>query len=687
MYLSGALSDSDTAILGVIEPDINLLERIVAPVSDNDNSLSGLSIVRILDRLGNKDNYYNPREEVLDRIYVRLENFVMESNIITKKEEILTSLRYIFDHYHRISGNGFQNKFYRTTRLTLFKVAEELRKVGLIDNMQLSQIEAMVSQYTSESFELRELYRGGKKRLNWVPDPNALSEKIDIILEAAQGKLSATNPHQATRIYNKLATNLDAIRDDYIKFLDSAKNGLGLLENQPNTPRRLLMHGIIISLAKRGILNQILAKKEPMKVLSNVIFGDDEGLRIFLTFNYRNNPNEILSIYNRFSYDAINRFRSLGLTVTKTQVANLKKDTLNLIRGWFFSNPYDLLYVNENPRRALQPIEKSDLYPEFDFVSAALLMNSVHKENPNIKFTELRNYGTDIFKKLLTKSETLSQGSWRRIFDGMLYIWNDDKVSHPERLPLYRKCIKEAVKYAKLMEYSLVTPARPSSYTSLWNDPYVMAYDVIMSLGMFHGIDPFTFDMLDDSVFSRSKGMGADKFTRHEPFDKTINPFGHILTASKLNTGIYKRLRKSQQRLGLRLLKELMIYEEFDAQGNLLDIDKTHIEKVYGTQNSWIYNRWFSNKYFQDNLKALNHLRKEIRQKPLDQYFKDNWKVVHNRFWVNIFGNSKSQCDLYFLIYELEKLGDDLLVQDILSIDFPNFLGEILSDHGFPSYP
>ena len=269
----------------------------------------------------------------------------------------------------------------------------------------------------------------------------------------------------------------------------------------------------------------------------------------------------------------------------------------------------------------------------------------------------------------------------------MLYIWEDDKVSHPERLPLYRKCIKEAVKYAKLMNYSLVEPSRPKYHQRLWSDPYVMAYDVVMSLGMFHGIDPFTFDILDDSVFSSSMGISADKFTRHEPFGFTINPFKHILTASKLNTGIYKKLRKSQQRLGLRLLKELMVYEEFDAQGNLLDIDKTHIKKVYGSQNSWIYNRWFINSDFAKNLARLNLLRREIRQKTLDQYFKDNWKVVHNRFWVNIFGNSRSQCDLYFLIYELEKLGDDLLVQDILSIDFPGLLGGILSDHGFPSYP
>lgn len=312
-------------------------------------------------------------------------------------------------------------------------------------------------------------------------------------------------------------------------------------------------------------------------------------------------------------------------------------------------------------------------------------MNAIHKESPNLKFTELRMYGTDLFKKMMTDSKTLSEGSWRRIVDGMLLIWKDDSISHPERLPIYRSCINEAIKYAKFMDYKLVAKTRPDYHKSLWGEPYVMAYDIVMSLGMFHGIDPFTFDMINDNEFSRSSSMSGDKFTRHEPFGYTLDPFGQILTPSKRNIGIYKKLNTAQQRLGRNLFKELMKYEEFDAQGNLLDIDRTHIEKIYGTQNSWIYNKWFSNSHFQDNLKALNHLRKEIRQKYLDQYLKDNWNIAHNRFWVNIFENSRSQCDLYFLIYDLEKLGDDDLIRDILSIDFPELLGGILPGHGFPT--
>lgn len=134
-----------------------------------------------------------------------------------------------------------------------------------------------------------------------------------------------------------------------------------------------------------------------------------------------------------------------------------------------------------------------------------------------------------------------------------------------------------------------------------------------------------------------------------------------------------------------------MKFEEFDAQGNLLDIDHTHIEKIYGPQNSWIYRGWskggvwYKDQKVIDTLKAFNHLRREIREKTLKQYLEDNWPIAYNRFWLNTIEKGKSQCDLFFLIYELEKLGDDKLIRDILSIDFSDLLGNILSDHGFPT--
>ena len=80
-------------------------------------------------------------------------------------------------------------------------------------------------------------------------------------------------------------------------------------------------------------------------------------------------------------------------------------------------------------------------------------------------------------------------------------------------------------------------------------------------LSTFHGIDPFTFDMIEDNEFSRTVLMNREKFTRHEPFGSTLDPFGQILTPNRLNTGQYQTLTKPQQRLGRSLLTNLMLYQ------------------------------------------------------------------------------------------------------------------------------
>lgn len=693
MYMSGAIIDQDIAILAAPAPDINILDQIIAPTS-----LDGLSIVRILDRLEKgspSDQYYNPTESALDRIYVRLENFIMESDQISNKEDTLSSLGFVFNYYYRISGYECLNIYYRPTRLTITRIAEQLRLSGVIDNNRISDVDDLIEQYTSETSDLRELFRGGKKRLHWIPDSTILSEKVDLILTAVQNKMNTMSSSQV-RIYGELETNIENIRDEYIEFLNLNEDGLGLLEEFPNSPGRVLISKIIKVLARTRIetvlpnnklFDKILRDREPLKTLSNILFGTDDGLNTFLNSDSRKNPEDVLSIYLHFSYDTLKNLKDLGITITKSRLITLQKDIIKEIRAWFFSNPYDLLYINANPKRTLQPITQKELFPDYDFLSAAWLMSSIHKENPNLEFTGLESYGSDLFSIVLTKSQTLIDSSWRRIFNGMLDIYEIDKVAHPERLTIYRRCIKEAIKFANAMEYSLAKPTKPASHRHLFEKEYVIAYDAIMGLSTFHGIDPFTFDIIEDSQFSASIPQGADKFARHEPFGDTLDPFNQILTLNRLNSGQYQTLLLTQQRLGKELFTQLMTYQEFDAQGNLLDIDRTHIEKIYGRQNSWIYNQWYSNADFTKNLARLNHLRQEIRQKELSQYLADNWPVAHSRFWVNIIEDVEYQGGLILLINRLERLGDDALIRELLSLNLPEILRRTLSDHGFPTYP
>ena len=59
----------------------------------------------------------------------------------------------------------------------------------------------------------------------------------------------------------------------------------------------------------------------------------------------------------------------------------------------------------------------------------------------------------------------------------------------------------------------------------------------------------------------------------------------------------------------------------------------------------------------------------------------------NSRFWVNQIENVRNQGGLILLINRLERLGDDALIRDLLSLDLPEILRRTLSDHGFPTFP
>ncbi len=605
-------------------------------------------------------------------------------------EKVLKKVENIFEYYCRISGFDIYNKFYRPTRLVAYRISEELRKLGVIDSCHLSEVDNLVKDHLNEIFDFESIFNKGKQQVNWIPDSDTISDFVKTILKASQMKLELVNPIQSARIYNILSTNIENIQKDYLDFLINAKDGLGLLKDYPISPRRVLVHDIIISLAKYEFFAQILKRDYPLKLISILLFGHKSPLKTFLVQENRPYPNKILSLYLPFTTDIITKFDKLDLTITFKQMKSLQEDIYEDIKSWIFSNPYnDDLYVNENPIRGFKPIKKGELFPEYDFVVAVWLMNAIHQNKKDLLFSELKGYRPSIFKKLLRNSDPLPENAWRTLMHGMLDIYEMDSSLYPEKTVIYRKCIKESVKYAKLRGFSFFNPKRPDYHKYLFNEEYVVAYNVIMELAMFHGIDPVDFTMLKDETFSKEYQVGKDKFARHEPFGYSLSPFSQVLTTFRQNVGIYKTLTKPQQRVAINLFKQLMLFEKHDAGGNLLDIDHTDIMRIYGEQNSWIYKRWGKGIWHDDpkfinTLNKLNHLRREIRQKSLDQYLKDNWKVAYNRFWVNNIASGKSRCDLYYLIYELEGLGDDNLVQDILSIDFGQLFGNLLSDHGYP---
>jgi len=450
-----------------------------------------------------------------------------------------------------------------------------------------------------------------------------------------------------------------------------------------------------------------------MGILSELFFDRKHShyIGIFLSTEARPYISVLWGILFRTFEWNLEYLNSIGVSITSTQLQNIQKTVYNKLSKWVFSDPYgissDMLYICENPQR-IYPFTKNDLIVEYNFVFAVWLMNAIHSGKSSMAVGDIKGYGGDLANSLLGEGLLLTDYKFRNILQNLLNIYKTDEATYPERIPLYNKLLDRVTSYAVIREYDFTAPFKSASHRHLWDKPALKGYNIIGNLIMFHGIDPIDFRILDDNVFSSQYPLGLDKFTRHEVFGVSLSHLfesfsipitktrkGQILTTMGRNVGIYRTTPVSLQRLAVSLFSELMKFEKFDSSGQLIDLDYTDILRIYGPQNSWIYERWgdgsrFGNWYddpdFLVVLNTFNHLRNEIRNKPIDKYLEDNWNTVYNEFWMNYMAKGEADFGLYYLIHKLEGLDASKVFPGILSVDYNIFLKNLIKNLGFPVF-
>jgi hypothetical protein len=224
----------------------------------------------------------------------------------------------------------------------------------------------------------------------------------------------------------------------------------------------------------------------------------------------------------------------------------------------------------------------------------------------------------------------------------------------------------------------------PRRNNILFNQERIKAYNIILEILMFHGIDPIEFRIIEREGFAKDSTIEIKyHFARHEYLGYSLSAFRQILTTSGKNLGIYERTPIPQQRI---IYDCFMRLNQLPIAGNL---DYTDIMNVYGDRNSWIYTSWgrgvwFNDKNVKKTLAHINKMRNDLKAKGIAQHLHDNWPEIYERFWVPFFGEQGGKkSDLYWLICAIEDLGEDFLRENIHSMDFLWLFKKLLRDHGY----
>ncbi len=428
----------------------------------------------------------------------------------------------------------------------------------------------------------------------------------------------------------------------------------------------------------------------------------DDGTRVI-----DSPPSKIDYLTMRFSVLSWSKktFADLHINIDPTSLTDLKQNALKLLSS-------DQLRIHKSPN-VWKIFDKQDSFElQVDIVQNLWTVAAMLKDNPQLalsgrSISTLPNSIIFGFKDDL--SRFFSQTNIRkfsekrlRIIMESLYDIIESETFNPQMIgktfnsrDLIEATVAIATSIGVFMKdqgMSFVKAFDPSKDRDRnFKTEYAKAYNVMIGLGMFLGIDPLFLATLDDKIFSTS--AAGKRFQRHEPWELTLDPFRHILTDSSGHItwrGLTGTQSDTVEELYISLLNQAFKTKGELSQTALLELFKD----VYAGQD-WIVNRFRDNwrtsntLWYQDKgtLTKINALRKKINYikegHSLVEFTEKFNSIAYNRFYINDIDKYSSK--IYWLIQKIHNPHKDqaTILNEFLSVDFGDLYNELLFDHGY----
>ena len=414
--------------------------------------------------------------------------------------------------------------------------------------------------------------------------------------------------------------------------------------------------------------------------MSELLFGSKNAYRSFLRINLppgkKLDPKLGLAQVNRILISVLkwttDKFTSQGINMDADKLKNIKKKVKLEIDKWVFENCYDPAYIGGV---AFHKIAQDSKYKaDYDFVQLLWLAVSIYEDNPTISFDDIKKskvlgVGISLIDRILIKEGSLSPKSLKRIITTLLRFYNErhGRPRSTAEVTIYALAAMEAVKYAVKRNYRLSHMLKPVWFdTSLWNEEYIEGYHVVMGIGRHLGIDPITFEALDDNIFSKIKNKILNFARHHKDRSKpdSLLIWDHVLTNSKNHKKFWARLNKAQANQVITAYETLITMK---GSGSNNAITKLDIENKF-KNTGWLYDEviaknWFNNPNFnfeKDLLPEFNERREDMKNLGLKGFMADlklgRYKIAYERFYENVIKDNP--LELYSILHGYHQIDD-----------------------------
>ena len=646
------------------DPDTNLIKSVqefTVAIGESKDYLWG-RITRIKSGVS-----FGLPEDVLYGIYVSLENLISSSlpksiSYIKYAHDVMNELQQDFDFITFIQGDMSKNKFYGEARLMVYKIY-----AIIVDSTTIPNFRGTLSSLDFDVLDnagMMGLYNMFKDK----KEPPSLEKVASLRVSIVDNLGPYISSTQLDRILYLV--------DDFKASILSYHGGIDLLSDYKVSYRKALISDLINSK-----FTPILQQCYSIGSLSDLLFGNRKDLSY--RFFYHNSE-EIYGqpylyilqhIKLRVSLWTTSDFKAEG-SIDQTSLDLLKEEITKKIDRFItydslseYQNAYDISFteeINYLTRYVIEGYEKEHkVIQEYYRAVTAFTGNSkislrgLARKTGISRFpqaSEGKHFSLKTFRKMVSVLEEFIKKDTGTISR------NNPKYDFMARLDLdqrqkYYEDAKNTIRrYMK--EFGIDRPKN-------WGEEYVKGYHIMKLLKRNLGFDILSFKTLDKSIFEKgSKGFARHHF-RNDFFRKLSNFVQDLILTDKNNHRKYESYSEA---------KILVILNGFDKMMEMEGpITKSDVINIF-KGNEWVLNGpdgiggkkknqgWFFSGNFDGMLNEFNERKNKLRTEEFDQFLKDNYDTVYERFYLNFpHGTSIEIADadgFYSLVVPHPWLGD-----------------------------
>ncbi|KKN20534.1 hypothetical protein LCGC14_0934610, partial [marine sediment metagenome] len=639
-------------------------EKIIKERVENNILISKLTAMRDGILFPFKRNRF---ESFLDNVYARL-LLKLDDSI---SEEVEYKLKKIFYNMYSIFGFKKKNTFYRKSKILLYQLAIILNNFHSLKGESLVSSDSL-NKLTNEFFIDNYRYSNFYDRMN---QDSPIPQSIPIIKNLQGRTINSINT-----LYN------DGIIDFTIKqelehqilpliqnYLDKARKFRNLIALYEEKKK---LYGKNTNINRIKLLEMIYTSHSAFLVFdtqskfSRLLFGRTDYIDTLFFNNIESRPK--LSTLYRIIYNSLfwSTTKDFDSKIDNLELNLIKDKVKKIIEKFVFSDAYpDDPYIPSTITRFGMTFNKKYLKSEYHLTTKVWLAMALHEDDPEFNW-----------EKAISKYDVVKQGvllnSYRRnigksILKRVLEIANTfikelpiplDPISSI-KMEVYTDVIDSVNLYAANRYLALdglsYNKGQNINYHELFNDPRIVATNIIMHLLMYAGINPYNGRFLKSELFDGDSNTGI--FGRHHLFEleKHLFACGATVTLPRSFHNHIEYLSKTLY--GKEIQEKLVLTVNYmvlkDGLITLTDIDYylSKIDISLGTDNITVADLWKSGRTeheLNNFLAKWNIARNKVRKSKFYDMLNENFKLENgdNPILEKYWGTAQNTITVYKMI-------------------------------------